>query len=389
MLEKYMHFSKNLYNFANYQIRQHFFKTGEYLPYNELCKLLRQPGKDKDYKSMPTAQSAQQTLKLLDQNWKSFFEAMKAWRENPEKFTGRPKPPKYLDKDGTYVIILTNQNCSLIRNTIHFSKSFNKFRIKTKVFRDFNQIRFVPGNRQIIVEVIYEVETPSKKPDNGRYLGIDLGLDNFATIVNNVGEKPIVINGKGLKSINQYYNKLISHYQKVAKQMNSKDKTNRIYKITNKRNNIIENFMLKASKFTVQKALKLNCNTIIIGYNKNWKQDINLGKVNNQKFVQIQYRSFINKLKYKAENYGIRVIEVEESYTSKCSFLDLEEICEHEQYKGKRIERGLFKASDGTLINADVNAAYNILRKVFPNAFAEGIEGVGLHPVRVNVVNLR
>lgn len=385
MLDKYTFNSKNLYNFANYQIRQTFFKEGKYISYCTLDKLLKQPGYDFDYRRMPTAQSAQQLLKLLDQNWKSFFKANKGWLKNPEKYTGRPKPPKYLRKDGRFIFILTKQECKLIDGVIHFPKTFNGFKLTTKINGKLKQVRFVPRNQHIVIEVVYETDVPEQKEDNGRYISIDLGLDNFATIVNNIGEKPIVINGKGLKSVNQYYNKMLSHYRKVAKQMNNLDWTQRMSKITNKRNNVIENFMHHASKFVVKKALELNCNTIIVGFNKDWKRDIELGKVNNQNFVGIPYDSFINKLMYKAENHGIRVILTDESYTSKCSFLDMEEIKKHQQYKGKRIKRGLFSSSNGILINADVNAAYNILRKVFPNAFAEGIEGVGLHPVRVNV----
>ncbi len=158
------------------------------------------------------------------------------------------------------------------------------------------------------------------KQDYNRYISIDLGLDNFATIVNNVGKQPIVINGKGLKSVNQYYNKQMSHYRKVAKQMNGLDWTKRMSKMTEKRNRIVENFMHQASAFVMKHALSLDCDTIVVGMNKDWKREVHLGKRTNQAFVHIPYQTFLHQLQYKAKQHGIRVIVTEESYTSKCSF---------------------------------------------------------------------
>lgn len=386
LLDKYCFYAKCLYNFANYQIRQTFFKEGKYLSYTKLDKLLKQSGYDYDYRNMPTAQSAQQVLKMLDNNWKSFFKANKDWKKNPNKYIRKPKPPKYLKKNGRFTMVLTNQACKIKDGVVKFPKSFKGFALKTKVTDKLRQVRIIPKNRHIVIEVVYQKDIPEQREDNRRYISIDLGLDNFATIVNNIGINPIVINGKGLKSINQYYNKQLSRYRKVSKQINGLDWTKRMDRITYKRNAMIENFMHQASKFVIEKAIALNCNTIVVGFNKDWKRDIELGKRNNQNFVGIPYSNFIDKLKYKAEHCGIRVILTEESYTSKCSFLDNETIEKHEQYKGKRIKRGLYRSLTGVLINADVNAAYNILRKVFPKAFAEGIAGCGLHPVRVNVV---
>lgn len=387
LLDEFCFKAKNLYNFANYQIRQSFCKEdGKYIPYNQLDKLLKQEGMNYDYRQMPTAQSAQQLLKLLDQNWKSFFKSIKDWNKNKEKYTGRPKPPRYLKKNGRQILILTKQECKLKEDEIYFPKSFNGFKLKTKIKGKLQQVRFLPRNKHLIVEVVYQIDTPQQKEDNGRYLGIDLGLDNFATIVNNVGHIPIVINGKGLKSINQYYNKKLSYYRELAKRMNGLDWTNRMNKLTIKRNNIVSNFIHQASSWVIKHALALNCNTIVVGMNKDWKRESKMSKRVNQSFVQIPHQHFINQLIYKSENKGIRVVVTEENYTSKCSFLDMEKIKKQKEYKGKRIKRGLFQSSDGTLINADVNGAYNILRKAFPNAFADGIEGVALHPIRVNVI---
>ena len=385
LLDEYCFRSKNLYNFANYQIRQKFFEESEYISYYEMDKLLKQEGMDFDYRNMPTAQSAQQTLRLLDKNWKSFFAAIKDWSEHKEKYTGRPRLPNYLPKNGRYQLILTNCNCKLKENVIYFPKSFNGFTLNTKA-DNLQQVRILPRYNHIVIEVVYKVNVPEVKEDNGRYISIDIGLDNFATIGNNVGETPIILNGKGLKSINQYYNKKISYYREIAKRMNNLDYTNRMNKLTMKRNNKINDFIHKASKLVINYALKLNVNTIIIGNNKDWKRKSELSKKVNQSFVGIPHQDFINKVLYKAENKGIKVIIVEESYTSGTSFLDAELPIKENYNKSRRIYRGLFKSNTGKLINADLNGAYQIMKKVFPNVFTEGIEGVGLHPIRVNVV---
>lgn len=384
-LDEFCFKSKNLYNFANYQIRQKFCTEGKYISYNQMDKLLKQENMDFDYRNMPTAQSAQQTLRLLDKNWKSFFKAIKDWSKHKEKYTGRPKLPNYLPKNGRYSLILTNMNCKLKDNQIHFPKCFNGFKLNTKI-NNLQQVRILSRYNHIIVEVVYQTEVPELKQDNGRYISIDIGLDNFATISNNVGAMPIILNGKGLKSINQYYNKKISHYREIAKRMNNLDYTKRMNKLTIKRNNKINDFIHKASKWVVDYALALDINTIIIGNNKNWKRESKMSKKVNQSFIGIPHQEFINKIVYKAENVGIKVILTEESYTSGTSFLD-EELPIKENYnKSRRIFRGLFRSNKGKLINADLNASYQIMKKVFPNAFAEGVEGVGLHPVRVNVV---
>lgn len=386
LLDDFCFKSKNLYNFANYQIRQEFIKESKYIHYNELDKLLKKDGFNYDYKQMPIVQSSQQLLRLLDKNWKSFFASIKDYKKNPNKYTGRPKLPKYLKKNGRQIVILTNQNCKLKDNMVKFPKSFNGFTLNTKIEEGLQQVRILPGNKHIIIEIVYKIEVKENKLDNGKYLSIDIGLDNFATIVNNVGQIPVVINGKGLKSINKWYNKKISHYREVAKRINNLDWTDRMNNLTIKRNNVISNFIHQASNWTIKHALSLNCNTIVVGNNKDWKRESKMSKRVNQSFVGIPHQMYIQQLQYKAENVGLNVIITEESYTSKCSFLDLEDVCKQSVYKGKRIKRSMFLSAENKLINADVNGAYNIMRKVFSDAFANGVSGVGLHPVRVNVI---
>ena len=200
---------------------------------------------------------------------------------------------------------------------------------------------------------------------------------------NKSGIKPVVVNGKPLKSTNQFYNKQKSKFQSELPKNVKISK--RIQKLTFKRDCKINDYLHKSSDYIVKFCLEHELNTLIVGYNELWKQGINIGKVNNQNFIHIPYYKLIHMLTYKCEKYGINFTTQEESYTSKCSFLDNEEITKHEVYKGKRIKRGLFQTSDNTLINADVNGSYNIMKKAIPNAFADGIEGVAVHPYRVNL----
>ncbi|MED3665145.1 transposase [Geobacillus stearothermophilus] len=346
--------SKNLYNYANYIVRQEFINNNEWIRYNSLDKMLKH---EQVYKELP-AQTSQQILRLLDKNWKSFFKAIKDWIKNKEKYLGKPKLPKYKKKNGRNVVIFTNQQCKIKDGYIKFPKT--DLKLKTKVIEGLQQVRIVPKGSIYVIEVVYKKEIPNMIRESNRVVGIDLGLDNFVTMVNNIGETPIVINGKGIKSINQYYNKQKAYFQSILKKQNGLDWSKRLEKLTLKRNNKIKDFMHKASRHVVDWCVKHNIDTIVIGKNDNWKQEVDLGKRLNQAFVQIPYDMFIHQLQYKAEEQGVRVIVTEESYTSKCSFLDMEEIKKQKQYKGKRIKRGLFQSEKGILINADVNGAYNL-----------------------------
>ena len=385
MLDEYCFKSKNLYNYANYIIRQEFINNGKWIRYNELDKILKKEDNNYDYKNMPLGSSAQQCLKLLDKNWKSFFASIKDYNNNPSKYLGRPKLPKYRPKNGRNILILTNQNCKIKNGYIKFPKNFKGLLIKTKIRNGLQQVRIISKDKYLVIEIVYKIEDVEPLVDNGRYVGIDLGLDNFATITNNCGLIPLVINGKGLKSINQYYNKQISHYKSIAKRVNKLDCTNKMRKLTFKRNNKVDDFVHKASRFLVDYCKNNKINTIIIGNNKNWKQNSKMNKKVNQNFISIPYYNFIQKVQYKAEEFGIKVIITEESYTSGTSFLDSELPIKENYNKSRRKYRGLFISNNGTKINADVNGSYQIIKKVFPKVFADGIEGVGLHPFKVNL----
>lgn len=392
MFCEYTHLAKNLYNHANYLVRKEFIDSGKWLRDQDLDKILKKDFEFSDYRNMPGAQCAQQVLRLLDANWKSFFKTIKDWSKNKNKYSGKPKLPKYKSKDGKMVLIVTNQQVKQKSDLLHFPKSFCGFTVKPRCvtlnnFEKINQVRVVPTNQSFCLEIVYSISVESElRSDNGRYMSIDLGLDNLATVVTNTGLNPIIINGKGLKSNNQYYNKKKAHYQSVAKQMNNQYYTNRLYRLTRKRNLKIEDYLHKVSRYIIDFALKNQINTIVIGNNKNWKQCSSLGKRTNQVFVSIPHQKLIDKICYKAKLCGIQVILTEESYTSGTSFLD-NELPEKAYYnKKRRIERGLFVSNNGIKINADVNAAFQIMKKVFPNVFADGIEDVVLRPVRVNIV---
>lgn len=386
LLMNFCRLSKNLYNHANYLVRNQFFEEGTWLRYNTLDRLLKQDIEYPDYKSMPTAQSAQQTLRLLDKNWKSFFKSIKDWSEHKDKYLGKPKPPKFLKKSGNYSLMLTNQEFRLKDGKIYFPKVFNGFTLSPKFvnrnnYLSFQQVRFIPHKQRIVVEMVYSISIPISEPDNNRYIGIDVGVSNLAVVGNNVGVTPFIINGRPVKSINQNYNRHLSHYKSVAKMMNNKDYTKKLGNITEKRNAQIEDYMHKSSRKIISFCIENNIHTIIIGKNPEWKQNSKLGK-SNQDFVQIPFARFIEMIQYKAEECGIAVILTEESYTSGTSFIDNELPIKENYNKSRRVHRGLFKSNNGILINADLNGAYQIIKKVFP---IEWDSGCALHPIVVNI----
>lgn len=383
--------SKNLYNATMYAVRQHFFDTGKYLPYASLQKEFQESGQS-DYRALPS-KVAQWTMKMVDQNFRSFFKALKAYGKNPEKFEGRPRIPKYLHKtDGRYLLTYTKQAIGKRECEKHgvITMSGTGVSVKSAIpYDSIRQVRVFKRLDRYVVEVVYEKEDVSLVKDNGRYCAIDLGVSNFATVTSNInGFRPYVISGRVLKSYNRWWNKEVSRAKAILATRNGGKKTSRrIRRMTEKRNNKVRDFMHKASRIVANQLASEGVSTVYVGRNTGWKQDVGIGRVNNQNFVGIPYEMFISYLKYKCRMMGIAVEVVEESYTSKCSFLDTEELCKHEVYMGRRVKRGLFRSKDGRLINADVNGSYNILRKGKPEAFdADGVEGVLAHPTVIKTV---
>ena len=379
--------SKNLYNHANFVIRNEFIKNNRWISYGELDKILKADTEYSDYTDMPCAQSAQQTLRMLEKNWKSFFKGIKDWAKHKEKYLSRPKMPGYLPKNGFYPLIMTNQNCKLKDSIIYFPKTFTGFTITPQFigrdnFKSFQQIRFIPHKNRVVAEIVYNIKKTIPKADNSRYAGIDIGINNLATVCNNVGLPAFVINGKPIKSVNQFYNKTISHYREIVKRMNDRDYSKRMDNLTEKRNSRIDDYLHKASRYVVDYCVENDINTIVIGKNDEWKQNSKLSKRINQNFVGLPFAKLIEMIQYKAEERGIAVILTEESYTSGTSFIDNEEPVKEYYNKSRRIKRGLFKSNNGTMINADLNGAYQILKKVFPIKWDSGC---ALHPVVVDV----
>lgn len=384
--------SKNLYNRANYIIRQEFISTSKekeegkrdkanWIRYNKIQKQL-QDEKDVDYKSLPSKVS-QHVLRLLDKNWVSFFKSIRDYNKNKSKYTGRPKLPKYKDKThGRNVLTYTIQAISKTELKKGFVLlSGTKIKIRTKQ-KDIQQVRVVPKIGYYVIEVIYnKQEVINEKLDKNKIAGIDLGLDNLAAITSNQnGLKPLLINGRPLKSMNQFYNKKKAKLQSFVGDKSS----NKLIELNNKRNRKIDNYLHNASRYIVNYFIENGFGTVVIGKNKQWKTEINIGKVNNQSFVNIPHARFIEMIQYKCKLVGIEVLITEESYTSKCSFIDFESLNKHDNYLGKRKHRGLFISKDKIKINADCNGSGNIIRKVIPTAFdGYGIEGVVVHPIRI------
>jgi IS605 OrfB family transposase len=379
--------SKNLYNAANYTLRQHFIYGWGYLNYAAMYNLMKSHA---TYKALP-AKVSQQILMVLDRNWQSFFAAISAYKKHPQSFTGQPSIPKYKHKSkGRNLLIYTSQAVSktaLNQGIIKLSGTSIEF--KTSISGDcLRQVRVVPQCDSYVIEVIYEQQESSNSPGCS-IAAIDLGLNNLAALTSNQkGFIPLLINGRPLKSINQFYNKKKSALQSQLK--GNRQSSQRIKRLTRCRNHKIDNYLHAASAWLVDYLVTHQQGTLVIGYNPQWKNEINLVRQNNQNFVNVPHLRFVKMLTYKCSRCGIKVLLTEESYTSASSFKDGDVMPVYAQnssdnviFSGKRVKRGLYRRHNGELINADVNSSYNILRKAIPNAFADGIESCYVQPRRV------
>jgi putative transposase len=384
--------SKNLYNAANYEIRQAFIHEGNYLNYNEIQRRMQS---HEAYKALP-AKVSQQILMLLDQNWTSFFEAREGYEQDPSKFTGRPKLPKYKHKtEGRNILVYSVQALSKpgVRDGL-IRPSGLPITVETE-HTTIDQVRIVPRNGHYVVEVVYSKEPVQANVDPSFCVAIDLGVTNLAAIASNrEGFVPQLVNGRPIKAWNQWYNKRMKELKKRLPKEDRERVTKQMECITNRRNRRIDHYLHTASKRIIDFLVNEGIGTVIIGKNPLWKQECEMGRKNNQNFVLIPHARFIDMLSYKAALVGIRVEVREESYTSKASFLDLDPIPTYQPndgeehiFSGKRIGRRnrLYRTKDGHKICADVNGAYNILRKSRPDAFAKGIAGYVVHPSRLAV----
>ncbi|HMF33318.1 MAG TPA: transposase [Candidatus Lokiarchaeia archaeon] len=379
-LSELCHHAKILYNVGNFHVRQFFFLLGECINYYDLQYILKDVA---CYRTLP-AQTNQQVLKLLFQNWRAFFAAVKEYKICPSKFMGRPRPPGYKPKDAECVATFTNQNTRVKEGQIHFPKSCHLPPLKTRITH-YKQVRVIPHGNYYTVEVVYEQEVQDLGLDKARVVGIDLGLSNLVTIANNVGTAPRIIKGGAAKAVNQFYNKQNAKMQSQKDLQHYAFQTKRQQQLLRWRANQMRDVFHKVSRRVVAYCIENNIGSTAIGHNAGWKQGLNLGRRTNQNFVQVPFSALIHMIEYKAQLVGISVIKVGEAYTSRCSFIDGESVEKHAHYCGRRVKRGLFLTGAGKKINADVNAALNILKKAIPEAFCYGIVGLVTVPCSLSI----
>jgi IS605 OrfB family transposase len=354
------------------------------------------------YKVLP-AQTAQQTLKLITRNWCGYFRALKEWKKNPKLFFARPYSPGYKAKNGEVVAILTNQQASILNGWLVLPKKVGYY-YKTRMTSQtkLREVRIIPRRVGYTIELVYLKSIPKITNRRRRKGAVDLGMFNLVTFVDNLGNQPIVIkdHGKGIKSITQYYLKKQTQLreQYVQQQKLQLKVGNRLYygesfyKLREKWRRKLKDSIHKLTHYLVKLWVERGLHEVVIGYNKKWKHGLHFRKKTTQMFVTIPYMRIINLLKYKGAEKGIKVELMPEKYTSKCSFLDNEFPQYYPKYLGKRISRGLFRSAQGFLINADVNAAYNILVKSDPKALPKrsvnGVGGYVMYPLSVSIEHL-
>ena len=370
---KYLcHIAKNLKNQAIYNVRQHYFNNKKYLSYNENYKMLKN---SENYKKL-NSNMAQQILKEVDESFKSFFALLKLAKNG--QYNGKIKLPNYLDKDGFTTLVIGFVRLKDDMLIVPYSNSFKKTHQEVKVKlpsvlkdKKIKEIRIIPKqhSRYFEIQYTYEVEEVQRELNKENALGIDLGINNLCTCVTNTGAS-FIIDGRKLKSINQYYNKINAKLQSIKDKQKIERTTLRQKRITRKRNNRINDYLSKAARTIVNYCLNNDIGKLVLGYNEDFQRNSNIGSINNQNFVNIPYGKLRDKLIYLCKLYGIEFKLQEESYTSKASFFDGDEIPIYDKenlqeyiFSGKRIKRGLYQTSTGKLINADCNGALNILRK--------------------------
>lgn len=375
MLREMCHLSKNVYNESLYNIRQHYFSEGSYLRYEANYPLMKT---SENYKRLG-ANVAQQTMRNADYSFKSFFGLLKLAKSGKYE-SWRIRLPHYLPKDGLFKLCLTQAQIKDGKFRVPVSPELRKeYPEKVMIgipeyIRDkkIHQIHIVPKHNGKFFEVVYmfdDEEPEQVKLDGLKFLGVDLGVNNLATCVTNEGES-FIIDGRKLKSINQWYNKDLARLSSIKDKQKIKGFTNQQYLITRKRNNRVQNYLYCAAKKIIQYCLDNQTGNIVVGYNDGFQENPTLGKVNNQNFVMIPLGKLKSRLEYLCKQYGINFVLQEESYTSKASFFDKDEMPQWNpqnpkqgSFSGKRVHRGLYKTSTAYTFNADVNGALNILRK--------------------------
>jgi putative transposase len=372
--------SKNLYNQALWTLHEAFEATGQYFSYPMMDKAMKQVANlegEVNYKLLK-AKVAQQTLRRLDKNFKSFFQANKGFKKNPKKYKGKPKPPRYKSNPHDNLIYDYQAFRIKVINLIEYKQvalleKGLDIKIPNQLWdKQIKQIEIIPKHHSFYAVFVYEQNPDDYKKvkPNHNIISIDLGSNNLATCVTNGVVKPFIIDGKRLKSINAFYNKRKAKMQSKLKKRNRKWSRS-LQNLTNKRNRAVTDYLHKATSIVVQNCIEHDISKVVIGDLAKSLDKINLGKQTNQNFVNLALGQFIEKLKYKLGAHNIELCVIDESYTSKASFIDDDQMPKlynpksknHYVFSGKRVKRGLYKSRNGTVINADVNGALNILRK--------------------------
>lgn len=399
IVDKLSFHSARLYNSCIYNIRQHYFNNNSFLPFKEQYHQITSD----DNFSILINDSSQQILRMVDKNFKSFFSLLKL--KNKGKYSNKINIPNYLPKEDGWSIFVAGRSARVKGNKVYIglTKKFRElYNINQKDLildlptnlniTKLQQLQIKPtyGGKHYEILFCYEKPIEIKPLNKNNYISLDCGLDNLITTYDTVNHKSFIFNGKPLKSVNQNYNKTKAKLQSSYELNKVEDKnTKRFIKLSEYRKNYINNYLNNTVSKLVNYCVNNDIGTLVIGDFKGIKQEINLGSKNNQNFVSIPFGILKRKLEAKCNYYGIDYVLQEESYTSKCSALDLEPIGKKDKYLGKRIKRGLFKTSKGILIHADVNGCINILRKYLKSKSGgdlslTDISGAINHPVRIN-----
>ena len=373
-LKELCHIAKNLTNEAIYNIKQYYFTEGKFLKYEKNYTLLKSSF---NYKAL-NSNMAQQILKEVDGSFKSFFALLKLAKQGKYAFKNC-KLPHYLPKDGYTTLVIGFVRLNGNKLILPFSNGFRKTHKSVEITippvlldKKVKEIRIIPKARARFFEIqyIYEAECVRRNLNKSNALALDFGINNLMTAVSSKGNS-FIIDGRKLKSINQWFNKENARLQSIKdKQHFGRKTTNRQKAIAKDRNNKVNDYMNKAARKVIDYCINNDIGTLVVGYNETFQRNTDMGKRNNQTFVNIPYGQLRDKLAYLCELNDIAFVKQEESYTSKASFWDKDTIPVYNddnpkeyQFSGKRIHRGQYKTKSGKTLNADVNGALNILRK--------------------------
>ena len=389
-------YSNNLYNYSLYVCNSYYKETNKYIGVNSLYKEVKE---NENFKLLPS-QSSRLIIRLVDKNYRSFFSLLN--RKSKGQYTGDVSPPNYRKKGAMFNLMYTWQNIKWdnesslrtfgsnyyyekhgIKPILKFSFTYDKIdKIKQIIIKSYNNGQYF----KMFIQYEEKKEERNYDLDKNKYMGIDLGINNLASCFIPSGPS-LLVNGKSLKSYNRWYNKSKAKLQSELKLKQNKRWSKKLQLLEEKRYNWIDNYFNQSVSQIIGYCLTNSVGNIIIGYNKTWKKKSNIGKVNNQKFCSIPHAIFKQKLENKCNEFGITFQFTEESYTSKANFLNGDDMKRGIEFTGKRIKRGLYQTTDGTLINSDINGAANIIRKVIPDVHKnQGIVGLMLNPLKLHVL---